>query len=84
MLSNYKYRGKIKEKLGGEKMVTFDINGAIVEFDEKMNNYNSIRKLFKNQAEYARDNFKNYCLDNILTAGHLTVNISRTLTLNSN
>jgi hypothetical protein len=24
------------------------------------------------------------CLDNILTAGHLTVNISRTLTLNSN
>ena len=32
-------------------MVTFDINGAIVEFDEKMDNYNSIRKTFKNQAE---------------------------------
>ena len=40
-------------------MVTFDINGAIVEFDEKTDNYNSIRKSFKNQAEYARDNFKN-------------------------
>ena len=39
-------------------MVTFDINGAIVEFDEKTDNYNSIRKSFKNQAEYARDNFK--------------------------
>ena len=24
-------------------MVTFDINGAIVEFDEKTDNYNSIR-----------------------------------------
>ena len=34
-------------------MVTFDINGAIIEFDEKMDNYNSIRKTFKNQAEYA-------------------------------
>ena len=34
-------------------MVTFDINGAIVEFDEKTDNYNSIRKSFKNQAEYA-------------------------------
>ena len=48
-------------------MVTFDINGAVVEFDEKMNNYNSIRKLFKNQAEKNSEDFKNYCLDNILT-----------------
>ena len=35
-------------------MVTFDINGAIVEFDEKTDNYNSIRKSFKNHAEYAK------------------------------
>ena len=48
-------------------MVTFDINGAVVEFDEKMNNYNSIRKLFKHQAEKNSEDFKNYCLDNILT-----------------
>ena len=53
-------------------MVTFDINGAIVEFDEKTDNYNSIRKSFKNQAEYARDNFKNYCLNNILTLKDLS------------
>ena len=39
-------------------MVTFDINGAIIEFDEKMDNYNSIRKTFKNQAEYASNNLK--------------------------
>ena len=53
-------------------MVTFDINVDIVEFDEKTDNYNSIRKSFKNQAEYARDNFKNYCLDNILTLKDLS------------
>lgn len=53
-------------------MVTFDINGSIVEFDEKMDNYNSIRKSFKNQAEYARDNFKNYCLNNIPTLKDLS------------
>ena len=53
-------------------MVTFDINGAIVEFDEKTDNYNSIRKSLKNQAEYARDNFKNYCLNNILTLKDLS------------
>ena len=55
-------------------MVTFDINGAIVEFDEKMNNYNSIRKSFKNQAEKNSENFKNYCLDNILTLKDLSEN----------
>ena len=53
-------------------MVTFDINGARVAFDEKMDNYNSIRTLFKNQAEYACDNFKNYCLDNMLTLKDLS------------
>ena len=53
-------------------MVTFDINGVIIEFDEKMDNYNSIRKTFKNQAEYASNNFKNYCLNNISTLNDLS------------
>lgn len=55
-------------------MVTFDINGAVVEFDEKMDNYNTIRRLFKNQAEKNSENFKNYCLDNILTLKDLSEN----------
>ena len=53
-------------------MVTFDINGAVVSFDEKMNNYNSVRKSFKNQAEDLRSNFNTYCLDNILTLKELS------------
>ena len=28
-------------------MITFDINGAIIKFDEKRDNYNTIRKNFK-------------------------------------
>ena len=52
-------------------MVTFDINGAIIEKKKKMDNYNSIRKTFKNQAEYASNNFKNYCLNNISTLNDL-------------
>lgn len=55
-------------------MVTFDINGAIVEFDEKVDNYNSIRKSFKSQAENYSEDFKNYCLDNILTLKDLSEN----------
>ncbi len=53
-------------------MVTFDINGAIVEFDERMNNYNSIRKSFKNQAQESKDNFTNYCINNISTLKELS------------
>ena len=53
-------------------MITFDINGAIVEFDEKMDNYNSIRKTFKNQAEENSENFKNYCLENLSTLKDLS------------
>ena len=53
-------------------MVTFDINGAIIENKKKMDNYNSIRKTFKNQAEYASNNFKNYCLNNISTLNDLS------------
>lgn len=55
-------------------MVTFDINGAIVEFDEKMHNYNSIRTTFKSQAENYSESFKNYCLENILTLKDLSEN----------
>ena len=53
-------------------MITFDINGAIVEFDEKMDNYNSIRKTFKNQAEENSENGKNYCLENLSTLKDLS------------
>ena len=28
-------------------MITFDINGAIIKFDEKRDNYNRIRNEFK-------------------------------------
>jgi len=55
-------------------MITFDINGSIVEFDEKMNNYNSIRKSFKNQARESSENFKNYCLNNMSTLKDLSEN----------
>lgn len=55
-------------------MVEFDINGEIVIFDEKMNNYNSIRKTFKNQAQYSSEYFRNYCLENILTLKELSEN----------
>ena len=30
-------------------MITFDINGAIIKFDEKRDNYNTIRKNFKDR-----------------------------------
>ena len=38
-------------------MITFDINGAIVEFDEKWIT-TIARKTFKNQAEENSENFK--------------------------
>ncbi|WP_455538706.1 kinase [Terrisporobacter sp.] len=46
-------------------MITFDINGSIIKFDEKRDNYNCIRKDFKNYANEASETFKNYCLDNL-------------------
>ncbi|MGL5347206.1 MAG: kinase [Peptostreptococcaceae bacterium] len=45
-------------------MVTFDINGAMVEFDEKMDNYNSIRRSFKYLAIELSNEFENYCINN--------------------
>lgn len=45
-------------------MVTFDINGAIIEFNEKMDNYNKVRKLFKLYAIEVSKKFYNICLEN--------------------
>lgn len=45
-------------------MNKFDINGAIVEFDEKKDNYNSIRKLFKACAVDVSNIFEEECLAN--------------------
>ena len=46
-------------------MVTFDVNGAIIKFDEKRDNYNTIRKSFIEYGNEASQLFKDYCLDNI-------------------
>jgi hypothetical protein len=44
-------------------MVNFDINGAIIEFDEKRDNYNSIRKLFCKYADDSKNIFEDKCSD---------------------
>ncbi len=54
-------------------MKKFDINGTIVEFDTKMNNYNSVRKLFINQALELSKEFKEYCDENVNSLKDLTV-----------
>lgn len=46
-------------------MITFDINGAIVEFDEKMDNYNTVRTLFKLYAKRASKSFEVDCMTNM-------------------
>ena len=48
-------------------MVEFDINGAIVKFDEKRDSYNTIRKTFLEYAQNASFEFKNYCNKNLTT-----------------
>lgn len=48
-------------------MITFDINGAIVEFDETMDNYNSIRKQFQAYAFNISNKFEEDCLNNAHT-----------------
>ncbi|MGL5330444.1 MAG: kinase [Peptostreptococcaceae bacterium] len=48
-------------------MIKFDINGASVEFDEKMDNYNTVRKIFKLYAKEASENFEKYCIENFKT-----------------
>ena len=46
-------------------MITFDINGAIIKFDDRRDNYNSIRKEFLCYAKKARFEFKDYCSKNV-------------------
>lgn len=53
-------------------MIKFDINGAIIEFDEKMNNYNSIRKSLKIQAIEISNEFEEYCINNIQSLKQLS------------
>lgn len=53
-------------------MITFDINGAIVNFDEKMDNYNSVRKLFKFYAIDSSNLFEEQCLSSIQSLKQLS------------
>ena len=48
-------------------MITFDINGAIIKFDEQSDNYNTIRKIFLEYARKARKEFQEYCDENLTT-----------------
>lgn len=55
-------------------MVTFDINGAIIEFDEQRDNYNKIRKDLKLKAIELCDEFEKRCNDNIQSLKQLSDN----------
>lgn len=44
-------------------MITFDVNGAIIRFDDTKNNYNKIRKIFKLYALEISKNFERDCLN---------------------
>lgn len=55
-------------------MVTFDINGAIIEFDEKMDNYNKIRKDIKLKAIELSNEFETRCSNNIQSLKQLSDN----------
>ncbi len=48
-------------------MIEFDINGAIIKFDEQRDNYNTIRKIFLEYARKARKEFQEYCDENLTT-----------------
>ena len=48
-------------------MIAFDINGAIIKFDEQRDNYNTIRKIFLEYAIKARKEFQEYCDENLTT-----------------
>lgn len=48
-------------------MIAFDINGAIIKFDEQRDNYNTIRKIFLEYARKARKEFQEYCDENLNT-----------------
>ena len=55
-------------------MITFDINGAIVEFDEKMDNYNTVRRAFKVYAKESSKSFEDNCLKEIKSKKQLSEN----------
>ena len=48
-------------------MIAFDINGALIKFDEQRDNYNTIRKIFLEYARKARKEFQEYCDENLTT-----------------
>lgn len=48
-------------------MIAFDINGAIIKFDEQRDNYNTIRKIFLEYARKGRKEFQEYCDENLTT-----------------
>ncbi len=53
-------------------MIKFDINGAIIEFDACMYNYNEIRKTFKLFALQKTEEFKEYLFNNAVTLNDLS------------
>lgn len=52
-------------------MITFDINGAIIKFDEKRDKYNSIRKDFQSYGQESSKQFIDYCLNNVTNTRHI-------------
>lgn len=52
-------------------MITFDINGSIVEFDVYMDNYNKIRKQFDIYAKDSISIFNDNLIDNIINLNDL-------------
>ena len=53
-------------------MVTFDINGSIIKFDDKRDNYNTIRVNFKNYGDESSKQFMEYCLESITNTRHIS------------
>ncbi|MPM58369.1 hypothetical protein SDC9_105200 [bioreactor metagenome] len=53
-------------------MITFDINGARIKFDEKRDQYNTIRKNFKLYGEECSKQFMDYCLDSVTNTRHIS------------
>ncbi|MEW9079289.1 hypothetical protein [Terrisporobacter glycolicus] len=53
-------------------MITFDINGAIIKFDEKRDEYNTIRKNFKLYGNECSKQFMDYCLDSVTNTRHIS------------
>lgn len=53
-------------------MIKFDINGAIVEFDESMDNYNTIRKLYRKYAEDTSLLYESVCVERFSSVKQLS------------